>query len=1029
MKMDICHLHVHSEFSFLDGYCRLEDLITGARARGIKALALTDHFNMSGAVPFYQMALKNGVKPIFGAEVVLQGPQQYHLILLAKNNQGYVHLMQLITGALMRQSEEPFITWDELRNKSTGLIALSACRRGEIAVLLNSGKKRAARSRARLYRNLFGQRNFFLELAASYPPLLKKKLKELSQDTGIPLVGTNNVHYIQPEEEKEHQHFLVLQKISRGVYPVHDGSQYLLGAREMKNSFPDCPEVLQNAAEIAERCQVSLDLQDLHFPSLDLPEELAPEQALEDLARSYHDPSRREYEERLIKELDIIKRTGFAGYFLIVHDIVNFCVANSIPVNARGSAVGSYVGYLLGMGRVDPVAHNLYFERFLNPERSSSPDIDLDISHTGRKKVLAYLYEKFGKEKIAHIGAFSTFAGRAAVHDAARALGFAEQEAARYSSLVRSSYLPLNEAMQVAAKAGEVRETEACIQEVLKMAHSLLGRTRHLTQHSSGVVVAPEGLTNYSALQYSRDGEIITQLDMHGIEALGLLKIDLLGSRFQSAIQLTQDEISAERGIELQSYNLPADDQVVYEQLGQGCSMGVFQLESTGTRLLMGRMKPVDLKDLIAATSLYRPGPLQSGMAETYLQERSKGGQGTPPHPALQEVLKDSRGTIIWQEQVMETARVLAGYSLGQADILRRTLAGKNPADIAGQKVDFLRSSRERGIDPQQAEEVFEVLRFFSGYCFNKAHAAAYAQLIYQTAYLKTYFPREYMVGLFNSHWGDQGRISKYILECRRMNIEVLGVDINRSAAIFSQEGNSLRLGLAAVRNLGSRSLQAILEEREKRPFGSFDDFIYRMQTRGFVNKSALESLVKCGAFSSFGNCYDLLWQLPGTVKLHRSGSSNHRAPLIMENNGSGEDQQWEKMSLQRRLRWEYEHTGFFTSGHPLDLSSDLEPKRMVSSNYIFSQPQDKAFQIAGIVTQVRVRKNEKGDPVYLVEVEDREGNLEFYAGSGQNWNARPGDMVAVEIFWPQRDNSYQLFLKKILGKKNLQEVLKIKEG
>lgn len=1026
MKMEICHLHVHSEFSFLDGYCRLEELIKGAKAKSIKALALTDHFNMSGAVPFYQLARSTGVKPIFGVEIVLEPPGYFHLVLLAKNNQGYVHLMELVTRALMQREDNPHVKWEELREKSPGLVALSGCRRGEIPHLLLAGKNNLAQNRARAYRNLFGQRNFYLEIAASFPALLQKRIIHLSRDSGLPVVGTNNVHYVEREEEKEHEQFLVLQKISRGSYPAHDKGQHLLNAAEMQESFKSYPEALRNAEEIAERCNVTLDLYDLHLPSLDLEGGVTPETALEKLARSYHTAPGRDYAERLQRELDIIKRTGFAGYFLIVHDIVSFCMEQNIPVTARGSAVGSYVGYLLGMGTVDPVANNLYFERFLNPERASSPDIDLDISHTGRKKVLEYLYDKYGEGKIAHIGAFSTFAGRAAVHDAAKALGLDEEEASYYSSLVRSSYLPLGQSMELVAKANALPRDGHSIQEVLNLAGSLLGRTRHLTQHSSGVVLAPEGLTNYTALQYSRDGEIITQLDMHGIEDLGLLKIDLLGSRFQSAIQLTQSEVKAGRSLEVKGRSLPVDDPKTYEMLGRGHSMGVFQLESTGTRILMRRMKPRDLKDLIAATSLYRPGPLKSGMAENYLQRRQRGEQGDPPHPALREVLKDSLGTIIWQEQVMETARVLAGYSLGQADILRRAMSKKNPADMAGEKNEFISRSRERGIDRDQAEEIFDLLSHFSSYCFNKAHAAAYAQLIYQTAYLKNYFPLEYMVALFNSHWGDHGRISKYLLECRRMNIKILGININHSHSFFSLEGKKLRLGLAAVKNIGIKGVQSILAEREKGIFNSFDDFLHRIQSSRALSVSAIESLIKCGAFSEFGHCYDLLWKLPGSVKLHRAGSSRRRSPLVMDGNGWGWGENWGKISLTRQLRWEYEHLGYFISGNPLDIIEEFDSNKNVSINFIFSQQQVNSFRIAGLVTLIRVRRKDNGSPIYLVEVEDREGNVEFYARPRQGWDARVGDLVEVEIFCPARENSYQLFLKKLLRKRCLRSVLGI---
>ncbi len=1024
------HLHVHSEFSFLDGFCRLPELVGKARERGFKALAVTDHMNMSGAVEFYRLACSEQIKPIMGVEVVLRRQRgDYHLVLLAKNNLGYTNILELVSLAHLNRPQHPHITWEELKDRSAGLIVMSGCEEGEIPSMLQEGEWHRAVDVAAEYRNIFGKNNFFLEMVIAFPDSLQKRLLRLSAECSLPLAASNDVHYLKPGEEKVQHYLLVLQRISRGTFPKRSGGRYLLGKQEMEQACRRYPQAYKNAESIAERCNVTLDLEEMHLPHFPLEPGQTADSFLENRCWHLHEEKKKDdsrYRQRLQAELGIIKKTGFAGYFLIVGDIFSFCRKKNIPAQVRGSAVGSYIGYLLNFSSVDPVEYGLYFERFLNPERISMPDIDLDISHHSRKEVLSYLQHKYGRERMAHVAAYSTFAGRAALHDAAKALGLGEDRASNFSSLIKRPHALLEENFKMSAAIQEHYEREDDFCRAFNLARRLEKLPRHLTQHSAGVVLARDRLTNYTALQYSRDGEVITQFDMHSIEALGLLKIDLLGSRFQSVIHSTVKEVKKKIGLELVPWNFPTRDFEVFKAIQEARTMGIFQLESTGMRLLLGQLRPESLKDLIAATSLYRPGPLKSGMATRYIRRRRGREKVKPLHPSLSQVLQETFGTVIWQEQVMQTARIMAGYSLGEADLLRRATGKKIPAEMGKHRERFVAACQERGIRKREAVEVFKSLEHFSSYCFNKAHAAAYAQLIYQTAYLKVHFPLEYMTSLMNMHLFDTGRINRYLGECRRLGIKLLGPHINRSFAGFCVEEKGIRAGLSLVKNLGPRGVEAILQEREKGEFLSFHDFLHRLYERG-LNRAGIEALIKVGAFSSFGEEYHFLWQFPTFLAYLRKTTGDKKNLLL--NSDLPLKDFGQRLHWKQKMIWEAELLGHFITSHPLDVvSGNSGSAEVFPLASLYDSLPGKSFLVEGLVTGLQVRKSKRGGQVYMVELEDRSGSAEivFFSdlvGADHRF-FRGGKILLIEVVTSLREGVFQVTARKIVEERCLKDLL-----
>lgn len=1026
--MKICHLHVHSEFSFLDSICRLEILVDKAKAMGMESLAITDHFNLSGAIEFYQLASAKGLKPILGAEIIVRRESDYHLTLLAKNNLGYSNLIKLITTAQMRNEKSLYVSWAELQRLSTGLIALSGCEQGEVATQILKGAGAKACYKAREYQNIFGKNNFYLEIIAAFPKSLKESFFRLSELSGVPIVISADVHYINRGDYHLQKKILRLQQISKNVYPLKSEGRYFLNQQEMKEAALNKEEAVINTDLIAQRCQVTFDLTELHLPHFAVPPKHTLDSYLKELCwQRYH---RKEggakgvvYERRLSWELELIAKTGFAGYFLIVGDIVDFARQNRIPLQARGSSVGSYVGYLLGFSDVDPVEYGLYFERFLNPQRISMPDIDLDICHSGRKTVLKYLRQRYGDQHMAHIAAYSTFAGRAALRGAAKALGYSEVVANKWSSLIKRPHALLQESLQLSKVLQEKYQNDAEFQAVFQLALHFERLPRHLTQHSAGIVLSREPLTNYLPLQYSRDQEVITQMDMHSVEALGLLKIDLLGSRFQSVIHAT-----LLKTLPQSKTVVSKNDDRVYHSLCRGETLGVFQLESTGMRLLLGYLKPNCLKDLIAATSLYRPGPLKSNMALQYIQRRAKQEKVIFPHPKLKSILSESFGTILWQEQVMQTARILADYTLGEADLLRRATAKRIPKEMAKHKNRFIEGCLKNNITGQKAQEIFAILENFSSYCFNKAHAAAYAQLIYQTAYLKTYYPQEYMTALMNMHFFDSGRINRYLAECRRLQISLSAFDINRSNHGFILEHNEIRPGLAMIKHLGTKGVQSILAERQKGCFKSLHDFLQRMQGESSITIRAVESLIKAGAFDQFGRPYDMLWQLPAVLRcLRQQGNANKNLLLACDLKVGA----LAKIAISpfKKMLWQGEVTNHFIGAHPLDyLDFTNLGVEIIPLSEVFVAPAQQKLVLAGLVTALQVRKSKKGELIFIVELQDQSGSADIVFFSNlidQDYRFfQGGCFLIIEASKNCQKGLFQLTAQKILQVEKLSQFL-----
>ncbi|HHW01914.1 MAG TPA: DNA polymerase III subunit alpha [Thermoanaerobacterales bacterium] len=822
--MSFCHLHVHSEYSLLDGLCRLPELVSRAAELSMPAIALTDHGGLWGAVPFYKLCVEKGIKPILGCEVYMvdnmrkkEGKESpHHLVLLAENEEGYKNLLKLVTASNLEGFYyRPRVDKKLLSYYSRGLIALSACIRGEVSDLILKGDMDGARQVAAEYVDIFGKENFFLEIQ-DHGLVQEKKanfwLRTLARELGAGLVATNDVHYLAPEDAEVHRALLSVQTLSMlGESVSLEGKEYYLKTpSEMEKLFTDVPEALRNAENIAERCNVMLSLGSMNLPEIPVPAGYDTAGFLEKLTIDgacgrYGRPLPENVQRRLEYELSVIGQTGYAGYFLIVKDIVDYARKRGIPVGAgRGSAAGSLVSYCLGITDVDPLKYGLIFERFLNPERVTPPDIDVDLCHRGRREVLEYIRQRFGRERIAHAGAFSTLQARAVLRDTGRALGVPYEKVDRMCSCIPYSHISLEGALDQSPQLSALVRQDPELMRAFETARHLQGLPRHMTQHSAGVVIAGGPLTDYVALQRASGEEIITQADMEMLEDLGLVKIDLLGLRFLTVIGDTLELVKSRRKINMSVKDIPLDDKKTFEALRRGDTTSTFQLESTGMRNMLRRVQPESIEDLSAVLALYRPGPLQSGMAEEFIARRRGRKAVTYAHPALEPVLADTYGVFLYQEQLMQAAHVVAGYTLGEADLLRRAIAKKKKEEIERQRPIFIRRARQHGIDENTAGEIFSVLEAFGDYGFNKSHSIAYAIMAYRTVYLKEHFPLEYFSSLLSLYMDTPSRLQLYLSEARRKGIKLLLPDINKSGVAFSPEPCSARQSCHACHGDGS---------------------------------------------------------------------------------------------------------------------------------------------------------------------------------------------------------------------------------
>ena len=1019
------HLHCHTEYSLLDGANKVDKLFGRIKALKQPAVAMTDHGNMFGAVEFYREAISHGIKPIIGCEIYVaptsrfekkgvdKGPKEYnnHLILLAMNREGYRNLCRLVSlGYMEGFYYKPRIDKELLKEFNGGLIALSACLQGEVSQALNYGLYEKARSAAESYARIFGDR-YYIEIQDNKLPEQEKvnpQLVELAHQLSLPVVATNDCHYGERADFHAHDVLLCVQTgktlAEENRLKLETDELYLKSAEEMLRGFDFCPGALERTLEIADRCNVEIEFGKYHFPNFTPPKEISLDDYLDELAHQgleerlegIDDPAlRKTYLERLEYELDVIKRMQFPGYFLVVADFINYAKQSGIPVGpGRGSSAGSLVAYALKITDLDPIRHILLFERFLNPERRSMPDIDVDFCIRGRAQVIQYVKDKYGADRVAQIATFGTLKAKAAIKDVGRALGlsFAETDAiAKLIPAPKQGFdYPLTEAMKMEPRLGELMKSDSRIKTLMEHALRLEGLVRHASTHAAGVVLSNLPLVDHLPLFVDKEGGIVTQYDMSAVEKIGLVKFDFLGLKTLTLIHdcLKLIEIAQAEKIDINA--LPLDDKKTYRTLCNGNTTGVFQLESTGIREMTVKIRPNCFEDLVAILALYRPGPLDSGMAEEYIKRKHGKEKFKYLHPLLESILKDTYGVIVYQEQVMQIAQVLAGYSMGDADILRRAMGKKDPEEMAAQRDRFVSGAKTKKIDEKRATEIFDQMETFARYGFNKSHSAAYALVSYQTAYLKTHYPVEFMAALMTSEMGDTDKIIKNLGECRDKGIEVLAPDINESRADFTPVNDKIRFGLAAVKNVGEKAVEVILESRSTGgSFESLFDFCRRVDMAA-VNRRVIESLIKCGAFDGMAvSRARMNGALDEAMRVgqayQRDLSSNQidifamlGTPFKSAMKPGDVYAQVPEWSAQESLAFEKEALGFYISGHPLDKFERVLTK---ITNGAITALKEKALsgevKIGGVVSALKLRNTKKGDRYGSFNLEDKTGFIE----------------------------------------------------
>ncbi len=1010
---EFVHLHNHTDYSLLDGAAHIESLVARAGELGMKQLAITDHGNMFGVLKFYKTCKKHGIKPIIGCEFYLspesrfekkgteQGNRYYHLVLLAKNHQGYMNLLQLSSRAYTEGFYyKPRIDNELLDSYHEGLIASSACLAGEIPQLILDGREDDAERRALEMRELFGEENFYLELQDHGIPEQKTvnvKLKEISSRTGIPLIATNDIHYINREDAQAQDALICIgtnKKLHEEKRLRFDSDQfYLKSAEEMSALFPDSPQALSNTLEIAEKCNLEIELPGPQLPHYELPEGFDSLEAylesltMEGLAQRYNPVSEVIYQ-RARKELDIINSMGFPGYFLIVWDFIDYAKKQDIPVGpGRGSGAGSIVAYALGITDIDPLKYNLLFERFLNPERVSMPDFDVDFCFERRQEVIDYVTEKYGKEKVGQIITFGTLGAKAVLRDVARVMDLPYAESDKISKLVPGGPgTSLKDAFEAEPKLKEIEAQGGKYAQLMATARTLEGLSRHASTHAAGVVIGRKPLTEYVPLYVDpKTGSVSTQYTMDQLEECGLVKMDFLGLKTLTLIKNTEALIRA-RGIDFDVETIPEDDPATFELLGEGKSTSVFQFESSGMQGILKQAKPESLEELIALNALYRPGPMQ--YIPQFIEAKHGRAKITYPDPSLEEILKPTYGVIVYQEQVMQVAQIIGGFSLGKADILRRAMGKKKEKEMEKMKLEFIEGAVSKGYRKERASEIFEMLKPFAGYGFNKSHAAAYSVLAYKTAYLKANYAAEFMAANLTNEINNPDKLSQYIGETKSMGIEILPPDVNLSEREFSVADGKVVYGLVGIKNVGKGAVDEILRARkEEGAYSSFIDFLDKVDLRA-VNKKVIETLIQCGAFDSLGESRATLQHNFETAvefisrkkEQEKYGQTSLFDAQPQEELAAFEPETVaEEWPLAQRLQIEKQLLGFYVSGHPLDSYRKLWEK---SVHIDLSKPDrfvhENRYSILGIVVAVRSIQTKKGRPMAFLQVEDYRGIIEL---------------------------------------------------
>ncbi len=1010
MGIPFVHLHNHTEYSMLDGAARIPDLVAAAGEKGFDALAITDHGGMYGVVPFYKSALENGIKPIIGVEAyvtpgsrfdrkpVKEDPN-YHLLLLAENQEGYRNLMKLVTLSYMDgYYYKPRIDKELLREYHTGIVALSACLKGELAGHLLIDDYEGAEAAAREYLSIFGDGNFFIELMNHSLPEEEKinpGLIRLAGELGIGLAATNDLHYVGRDDNVYHDVLLCIQTNStldqEDRLRFSSDQFYLKSYEEMKDLFEEVPEALSNTYDIAERCTVEMEFERYLLPKYQVPDGYDLDGYLEKLAweglRRLYDEVTPELEERLRYELSVIKDMDFSGYFLIVWDFIKYAKENGIVVGpGRGSAAGSLVAYSLGITTVDPIRYGLLFERFLNPSRRTMPDIDIDFCYKRRPEVIEYVSRKYGEDRVAQIVTFTTMAARAAIRDAGRVYNLEYGKVDRLAKMVPDVLnITLDKALETSPELHEVYESDELAHKIIETARNLEGITRQDSIHAAGVVIADDELSNYTPLQRrGAEEEVVTQFDMGAIQAIGLLKMDFLGLRTLTVISDTLENIQRGRGIKVDIERIPLDDTGTFEMLQRGDTIGVFQLESAGMRSLLQDLRPDSFEDLIAVLALYRPGPLRGGWVKDFVNRKHKRMPIQYLHPDLEPVLEETSGIIVYQEQVMRLAVEMAGYTMAEADVLRGVVAKSKAEEMTVHREKFIEGAVQRGYSRGLAEKIFELIEHFGFYGFNKSHSTAYAVISYQTAYLKAHYPREFMAANLTSVTGNKDKVPVFVNECRKMGIRILPPDINESFKEFTPVEEGIRFGLSAVRNLGDAAAEKIIaQRREGGPYESLLEFCQRMGS-GIINKRALESLIKSGAFDFLGytrnhllKVYDRVADL-AAEKQRLLDEGQHSLFEDEEEDPLAAGPITEELPQDKLLAYEKEMLGIYVTDHPLMQVRDTLKRHVESDISDLSELADGAIKwIGGIVSKKTQRLTRKNELMANLTLEDLTGRVE----------------------------------------------------
>lgn len=1029
-QVNFTHLHVHTEYSLLDGSSKINELIARTKELGMDSVAITDHGVMYGVIDFYKAAKKQGIRPIIGCEVYVapnsrfdkesneSGGKYNHLVLLAENNTGYANLMKIVSkGFTEGFYYKPRVDYELLETYHEGIIALSACLAGEVAMNLRRGFFEEAKKTALHLQSIFGENNFFLELQDHGIPeqqTVNQGILRLHEETKIPMVATNDVHYIYDTDEKAHDILLCIQtqkKVTDENRMRYDGGQYYLKSpEEMLSLFPYAKEALENTHKIAQRCNVEIEFGNYKLPVYDVPEgytayEYLRKLCYDGLQERYENPGK-ELTERLDYELSTIKGMGFVDYFLITWDFIKYARDNGIMVGpGRGSAAGSIVSYTLGITNIDPIKYNLLFERFLNPERLTMPDIDIDFCYERRQEVIDYVVRKYGKDQVVQIVTFGTMAARGVLRDVGRAMDYSYAYVDMIAKMIPTELgITIDKALKQNPELKKLYDEDEQAKNLIDMSKRLEGLPRHTSMHAAGVVISNRTVDDYVPLSKSGDDTITTQYTMTTLEELGLLKMDFLGLRtltvIQNAVRLANAKLPKDKQIDINKIDM--DDKNVYEMISSGKCEGVFQLESAGMKSFMKELKPHNIEDVIAGISLYRPGPMD--FIPKYIKGKNAQDEIIYECPQLEPILSPTHGCIVYQEQVMQIVRDLAGYSYGRSDLVRRAMSKKKADVMARERQNFVYGNEEEGvkgcinngISEEVANHIFDEMTDFAKYAFNKSHAAAYAVVSYQTAYMKYYYPVEFMAALLTSVIDNSGKVSEYIMNCRQMGIEILPPDINEGEKAFSVSGNSIRYGLSAIKGLGGSVIDSIVQEREKNGiFLSLKDFATRLSGKE-VNKRTVESFIKAGAFDS----------MPGTRKqkmmvyvqvldgVAAEKKKNLEGQLSFFDFASEEDKEAFEVTMpdvgeytkEDMLAFEKEVLGIYVSGHPLQEYEELWKKNIKNTTLDFAFDEEidavrvrdgEETIIGGMVTSKTIKTTRKNSIMAFITLEDLFGTVE----------------------------------------------------